>query len=400
MKDKIISFDSQLSELDAPIDTLSVETDRAEESINDTGKEINEVLEILNTIPGALRPVPDPVEIPEIKHLNVVLGDLSDKELSGTVSLSGLDTIVSIIAGVIASIIDIVFVGTPEVVKVYKKGENFDGSILTALFRKIGSGDNKLSEMFKWLSDKCKVPYDISAMKDVVAPDNHRLRNFAHDPLVGLLFAVADIILGTATVIDNDGRIRILVNNKNQSPIQKYLAVLYYLGHLLSDVCTARGLPIPGFFLTQFFAGNKDSIARVAEAMYKDGYDVRHLASMSTPVIIKNLIINGYLWLTQSEQTESSSIAMKEIQENKRIAYKYKLRLVSDAVCCGGNVLKFFIPPTSGNMTALNLPEWAGLLTDTIITLKYQLREKNVEQVIRNREIINDNWIKLAMDFE
>ena len=400
MKDKIISFDSQLSELDAPIDTLSIETDRAEESINDTGKEINEVLEILNTIPGALRPVPDPVEIPEIKHLNVVLGDLSDKELSGTVSLSGLDTIVSIIAGVIASIIDIVFVGTPEVVKVYKKGENFDGSILTALFRKIGSGDNKLSEMFKWLSDKCKVPYDISAMKDVVAPDNHRLRNFAHDPLVGLLFAVADIILGTATVIDNDGRIRILVNNKNQSPIQKYLAVLYYLGHLLSDVCTARGLPIPGFFLTQFFAGNKDSIARVAEAMYKDGYDVRHLASMSTPVIIKNLIINGYLWLTQSEQTESSSIAMKEIQENKRIAYKYKLRLVSDAVCCGGNVLKFFIPPTSGNMTALNLPEWAGLLTDTIITLKYQLREKNVEQVIRNREIINDNWIKLAMDFE
>lgn len=400
MKDKIISFDSQLSELDAPIDTLSIETDRAEESINDTGKEINEVLEILNTIPGVLRPVPDPVEIPEIKHLNVVLRDLSDKELSGTVSLSGLDTIVSIIAGVIASIIDIVFVGTPEVVKVYKKGENFDGSILTALFRKIGSGDNKLSEMFKWLSDKCKVPYDISAMKDVVAPDNHRLRNFAHDPLVGLLFAVADIILGTATVIDNDGRIRILVNNKNQSPIQKYLAVLYYLGHLLSDVCTARGLPIPGFFLTQFFAGNKDSIARVAEAMYKDGYDVRHLASMSTPVIIKNLIINGYLWLTQSEQTESSSIAMKEIQENKRIAYKYKLRLVSDAVCCSGNVLKFFIPPTSGNMTALNLPEWAGLLTDTIITLKYQLREKNVEQVIRNREIINDNWIKLAMDFE
>ena len=400
MKDRIISFDSQLSELDAPIDTLSIETDRAEESISDTGKEINEVLEILNTIPGALRPVPDPVEIPEIKHLNVVLGDLSDKELSGTVSLSGLDTIVSIIAGVIASIIDIVFVGTPEVVKVYKKGENFDGSILTALFRKIGSGDNKLSEIFKWLSDKCKVPYDISAMKDVVAPDNHRLRNFAHDPLVGLLFAVADIILGTATVIDNDGRIRILVNNKNQSPIQKYLAVVYYLGHLLSDVCTARGLPIPGFFLTQFFAGNKDSIARVAEAMYKDGYDVRHLASMSTPVIIKNLIINGYLWLTQSEQTESSSIAMKEIQENKRIAYKYKLRLVSDAVCCSGNVLKFFIPPTSGNMTALNLPEWAGLLTDTIITLKYQLREKNVEQVMRNREIINDNWIKLAMDFE
>ena len=91
---------------------------------------------------------------------------------------------------------------------------------------------------------------------------------------------------------------------------------------------------------------------------------------------------------------------MKEIQENKRIAYKYKLRLISDAVSCGGNVLKFFIPPTSGNMTALNLPEWAGLLADTIITLKYQLRDKSVEKAISNREIINDNWVKLAMNFE
>ena len=400
MKDRIISFDTQLSTLDTPLNFLKEKADSTQEHIHDTSKEIKEVLSMMNTIPGILQPDSFSFIAPEVQSLDATINDFSEKDLPGKVTLSELDVYISIIAGVIASVIDIVFVGTPEVVKIYKRGEEFDGSVLTALLRKIGSRSSTMSEIFRWLSEKCSVSYDISAMKDVVSPDNHRLRSFSHDPLVGLLFAVSDIILGTATLIDNDGRIRIIVNDKGRHPMQKYLAVASYLGHLLSDICTARGIPIPGFFLTQFFAGDENSIARVAEAMYKDGYDMRHLASMSVPVIIKNMILNGYILLTQDKQAQNTTIAMREIQENKRIAYKYKLRLVSDAVCCGGNVLKFFIPSTSGNITALNLPEWTGLLQDTIIMLKYQLRDKSVETVIRNRDVINDNWVKLAMDFE
>ncbi len=36
---------------------------------------------------------------------------------------------------------------------------------------------------------------------------------------------------------------------------EKLLSVFYYIGHIVSDLFTARGLPIPGFFLTQFFTG-------------------------------------------------------------------------------------------------------------------------------------------------
>lgn len=79
------------------------------------------------------------------------------------------------------------------------------------------------------------------------------------------------------------------------------------------------------------------------------------------------------------------------------MVYKYKLRLVSDAVGCSGNVLKFFIPPTMGNITALNISEWASLLKDTIINLKYQMRDKDIEKVIAQREVINDNWRKFDL---
>lgn len=114
---------------------------------------------------------------------------------------------------------------------------------------------------------------------------------------------------------------------------------------------------------------------------------------MSTPVVIKNMITDTYLNLVVSEEDGPFNlIAEREIREHKLMAYKYRLRLVSDAVSCGGNALKFFLPPTTGNMTALNLPEWTSLLKDTIAEMKYQLRDKSVEIVILNREIISDNW--------
>ena len=395
--DKVISFEKELSSLGDEIKDTSSKADAVEEQLSETSDLIEEIFSELNTIPGALTIREGYLDLKDedVEPINILLKDLSDPKLKGDFKLSALDTIVAITAGVIASVIDIIFVGTPEVVKIYKGGENFDGSLLTKELRKIGNGDDKLSGMLEWLSDKCKVPYDVSVEPGVVIPDNHRLRNPGHDPLFGLLFAVADILLGTATLIDNDGNIRILIRDKSYPPEEKLLSVLFYLGHLLSDVCTARGLPIPGFFATQFFTnGESDrSIAKVAEQMYKDGYDLRHLASMSTPVVVKNLITDTYLNLAIKDPGDSFElIAEKEIREHKQTAYKYRLRLVSDAVSCGGNALKFFLPPTTGNMTALNLPEWASLIKDTIAEMKYQLRDKSVEEAIFNREIISDNW--------
>ena len=395
--DKVITFEKEFEALSDGIEKTTGKADVVEQGLSETKDFINDIYAELSDIPGTLvvREGYLAFDDKDVEPLNLTIKDISDPKLEGDFNLTALDTLVSIAAGVIASVIDIVFVGTPEVVKIYRGGENFDGSVLTKILRQLGNCDDKLSRMLKWLSDKCEVPYDVSVEPGVVIPNNHRLRNPGHDPLFGLLFAVADIILGTATLIDDNGNIRIIVKGKEYPPEQKYLSVIYYLGHLLSDVCTARGLPVPGFFATQFFTtGESDrSIAKVAEQMYKDGYDLRHLASMSTPVVIKNMITDTYLNLVVSEEDGPFDlIAEREIREHKLMAYKYRLRLVSDAVSCGGNALKFFLPPTTGNMTALNLPEWTSLLKDTIADMKYQLRDKSVERAILNREIISDNW--------
>lgn len=395
-KDKVISFKSECDVLSETIDKTQSKIEEVNNDFKETDNLYKEIREELEKIPGALF-VEESSQSPELVDFNHRIDEIMFHDFKSQVNLSSLDITVGIISGIIASVIDIVFVGTPEVVKIYRGGENFDGSILTKALRKVGNNDNAFADLLKWLADKCKVPYDISVSSGTVTPNNHRLRNFAHDPLIGILFAATDIIMGTSTLIDNNGHLKIIINDKSYTDSQKLLTLVYYLGHLISDICTARGLPIPGSVLTQFFTdGSDSSVAKKVERMYTDGYDLRHLASMSTPVVVKNIIVDLYIdQIKEKKANIIETIAKKEIAANENEIFKYKIILVSDLVCCSGNALKFFIPPTRGNITALNLPEWISLLQDSLINIKYEFRDKNIERIIFNRETINDNWIKL-----
>lgn len=398
-KDKILSFQSNFDSIESNLAEVESDEKKVRTEIHSTSRDIQEIYKMLGLSAMNFEFNSENSEITSISDLNSCLSDISELHLLCDLDLSVIDVCISIVAGVIATIIDILFVGTPEVVKIYRGEENFDGSKLTSILRKIGNGDDKFSEILEWLCDKCKVPYDISAVKNVVTPNNHRLRNFSHDPLLGIFFAVADIIMGTATLVDNDGKLRIIVNPKDYPVTQKYLALFYYIGHLISDVCTARGLPIPGMFLTQFFTAeiySDESISSIVEQMYKDGYDLRHLTSMSTSIAVKNLIIEIYIRLQKNTIDYSTqTIISRELQALKNKEYKYRLILISDAICCNGNIIKFFIPPTAGSVTALNLPEWCSIIKNTILELRYQLRDKSVEKIISNRNTIESNWISL-----
>lgn len=399
-KDKVLYFQKEFDELDESLSTAECQCDNVFDAVSETSALCDALMEELLSFPKAMLLIENDSLQEVDSHvtaLNETIDEIIIPHYKGVSDINAVDVVVSVLAGVIASVIDIAFVGSPEVVKIYRGGENFDGSVLTAALRKIGNGDDKLSEMLKWLSDKCKVSYDISIATGAATPNNHRLRSFAHDPLIGMLFAIADIVMGTATLIDNEGKLKVIVNGRDYPDSQKIMAVVYYLGHLLSDVCTARGLPIPGFIVTQLFADDtSNSIAKVCEQMYMDGYDLRHFASMSAPVMVKNLIVDIYIKLFKDEElTGLHTIAEKEIEMHRKEMFRHKLILISDAVAWSGNVAKFFLPPTMGNPTALNLPEWMSLIKSTIINLKYQLRDKDIERVIFNRSVISNNWIKL-----
>lgn len=316
-------------------------------------------------------------------------------------TLTPTDMFVCCFSGMVSVLIDVIFVGTPDVVKLYRGGEQFDGSKLTGALRKIGSDKNgKAYEILKWFSEKCTVPYDIPIYKDTLKPNNHRLRSFGHDPLFGLVFAVVDIVMGTTTCIDNSGKIRILPNKNKASSTEKYLSVIYYFGHLISDVCTARGLPIPGFFMLEFFQNEIEgkSISEIAEDMYINGYDLRHMASMSVPVFVKNMIIDIYLKLTTDKCNGFAPVYEKEKAEIDYKLKKHKMKFIADTIGTAGNVVKFIAPPSCGNPTAINIVQIVELIEESIIMIKAGTRATTTEEIIANRKIINKRWNELFDD--
>ena len=62
---------------------------------------------------------------------------------------------------------------------------------------------------------RAKVPYDVVRPKDGRTPNVHRLASLGHDPLLGLVFGVCDIISGSCTFIDKSGAWRVVDNPKS-----------------------------------------------------------------------------------------------------------------------------------------------------------------------------------------
>ena len=383
----------------------------ANDIIDDTNEFRNEVAESFKYMESLASEMGVVFELPKSKlgmidKLNSQLDSLLETKNEKFKNLPKLKTeeaLVAAVAGLVSVIVDVIFVGTPEVVKIYKGGKNFDGSILTKQLRKIAADENSTMALItNYLSDKCKVPYDISAMKNVIYPENHRLRSLGHDPFLGLIFAVADILMGTTTCIDNEGMLRVLVNNKSFPEYEKPLSVFYYLGHIISDMFTTCGIPIPGFFLTQFFTKEikSNTLAKIAEDMYKDGYDLRHLASMSVPTAIQKMIIDIYLSFRDQKDEVCVSISEKEVQKLNATLKREKILFIANSIAVCGNLAKFFAPPTSGNPCSLNLVQWYDFLTSSITMAKAKLRDSTTEELIENRKTIKENWKELTENYK
>lgn len=382
----------------------------ANDIIDDTNEFRNELAESVKNMESLASEIGVIFELPKVElgmidKLNSQLDSVLETKNEKFKKLPKLKTeeaLVATVAGLVSVIVDVIFVGTPEVVKIYKGGKNFDGSILTKQLRKIAADENStIALITNYLSDKCKVPYDIAAMKNVVYPENHRLRSLGHDPFLGLVFAVADILMGTTTCIDNEGMLRVLVNSKSFPECEKPLSVFYYLGHIISDMFTTCGIPIPGFFLTQFFTKEiKDNtLAKIAEDMYKDGYDLRHLASMSVPHAIQKMIIDIYLSFRIPKEDICLSISEKEVQKLNTILKREKIMFIANSIAVCGNLAKFFAPPTSGNPCSLNIVQWYDFLISSIIVAKAELRDSTTEELIENRKNIEENWKELSSLF-
>lgn len=402
-REKIINLDIELQSVKSDIVATDLELEKLHKEEVVQRQELNDLTSRIQKLADSMEseiPILQHLEIREIVQLNKGLDDeisMKFPKHPKFPKLSSVDIVISSVAGIIAVAIDMFLVGTPEIVKIYKGGERFDGSLITSAIRKLGDGP--LGNFANKLSEICKVPYDISAVKDGMYPQNHRLRSLSHDPFFGLFFAIFDILANTTTFIDNAGCLRIIPNTKFQSSsAEKILAVMYYIGHIVSDLFTARGIPIPGFFLTQFFTNGDSgrSIAEIAEDMYLNGYDMRHLASMGIPVAVKDIILTAYLKITKPMvPTFDLSLSEREKIELDTKLKKEKMNLISNSIAVSGNLVKFFAPPVSCNPCSLNSVEWLAFLNSSINMIRASKCDFVPEEVIFNRKDIDSTWEEL-----
>lgn len=322
-----------------------------------------------------------------------------------SMKMQPMDYIVAALSGGLAAVIDIFLVKIPKDTIIVRNGERLlqEGGYLTEILRSIGLDENgKASQWITTLENHFKVPYDKSVDPDIIGlnPRSHRLHSLAHDPsIAGLIWGIKDIVSGTFSCIDKNGCL--VVEKVTEAGFEKlFTAPILWLGHLLSDVFTKMGIPIPGWSYLQLLQfgslGEKQrTIAEVARYMYLEGYDLRHLVSMTTTNAVIELIVRLYYHLVCKKRPDDFSLtAEKEYVEVKNKIKLHNMLFVAYSVASCGNIAKLCV--YQGNPTAFNLPLWLGMIKESVTQVVIANRNtKSYEEAITNRLIIDENFNQL-----
>jgi hypothetical protein len=253
---------------------------------------------------------PDEVSFANIlsaEEMAAATGRLSrwKSEFGGLDQLTGYDYAVAGVAGVFAGLADIFLVQVPRHPG-FLGGEAAEGGWLSNVI-KDRFGDLLPENTIRALEANFKVPFDPSTNQRLDVPvkglgaRTHRMASLGHDPILGWYFGLRDILAGGFTAIGSDGRLVIQPIpgwEPEEFGVGLFVKILEALqtvaGHMLSDVATPAGLPPPLFGLLQFFqkGGIGDhSVADVARAMYRSGYDFRHSLAGGIPVAIVEVFV-------------------------------------------------------------------------------------------------------------
>lgn len=183
----------------------------------------------------------------------------------------------------------------------------------------------------KYLEDRFKVLYDTTggnnskftdgSVLDGMNTNNHHLLSLSHDPgPLGLVFSILDQLTNKASFIDVNGNLAFkmtqnnnLLNGKEVEGIIE--AVHNWFGHCLSDISGSKnsqyrgsGLPAPFASVLQKLQfgnipiDNSDktvTLAKLSERMYKEGYDTRALTAQMIPVLVYEVIVRSFWFFKQ-----------------------------------------------------------------------------------------------------
>ncbi|MGH3089993.1 MAG: hypothetical protein ACRDSJ_22155 [Rubrobacteraceae bacterium] len=280
-----------------------------------------------------------------------------------------------------------------------------------------GRSEGWFADWARGLEDACKTPYDRQhAIVDGelegipgMGGRTHRLQSLGHDPVLGFVFGVHDILRGTITGFSYDGKSTMLHEFFSRPtgaaifdpPVDENLmvrlveAILKHIGHLISDVATPDGLPAP--FMTLFqginfgsFGEKGRSVGEVARWMYLNGYDFRHfLVSGITPAVIE-IILRAYIMVRHySEHGETKFMVAGDA--------KYRsMLLTAHGVAAAANAGKVAL--YQGNPLAINQAEWMAFLRYLLPHMKYWMFDRDRLKLEHMERINEAGWNELSLN--
>ncbi len=338
-----------------------------------------------------------PKEIQEIisRHHNL------EDEFSQLYSLDIYDWIVCGIAGILGGLIDIFLVKIPKY-----GSETSSGGWLSNIVRK-KFGEILPEDKIRELERQFPVCYDLSTnngLKENIPglyPKTHRFQSPGHDPVLGWIFGVRDLLMGEFTAIGSDGT---LIIQKACEPfiagenifIRIFEALRCVGGHLASDVSTAKGLPAPLMPLLLFLRtgsiGDKEhTIGEIARYMYLKNYDFRHFIATSIPVIIIEVIVR-IAYFVRAVYKGSALAEAIPIANNPKLRSQL---FIAHTVATSLNAGKVIV---TQNPLSVSWAQWLAFFRYLLPQMHWLLIGKEKERSRYILKEINKDWKQLDED--
>ena len=291
------------------------------------------------------------------------------------------------------ALLDYLLVATPHATF---KGEPQRGSPLTAWMREqskriapIGGSDRVEQKAFqRWVAELttaaqrwAKVPYDLVDPQRGLTPKVHRLSSLGHDPVLGLVFGVKDILCDTCTFIDRSGGWRVVgpLGHGKETGLLEALATV--IVHGFSDVFTAQGLPLPFLSVLQSVTANSGltlkkggapvSVNDVVRYMYANGYDLRHFATMTISPAVAEIVVRTY----DAIQTRRGAGDAGKSGIRARLKLS-KMLALTHGLLASSNILKTAL--YGWDPTAMNIAQFAVLAKQMLSLVKLSAERDNL----------------------
>ena len=235
-------------------------------------------------------------------------------------------------------------------------------------------------------ADASTVDRLIGAAPGSVNPLNHRLRSLAHDPVLGFLFGVLDMLRGTCTVVGDDG-IKVFEGKEGPTGTGVFGSLGRMFGHLLSDVNApsgkgnrGMGLPAPFMGILRMFNGipvGDSDLGKQVEYMYVNGYDFRQFVVTSIPALIMEVVMRVSYAVKQAQlANEPLGQALVETLPT-RMNPRFRVMLAIGYGCMSGvNAGRMYV---TQNVMTLNYAAWMGLVWNGFHALKWAMLDRHLK---------------------